>query len=156
MTTTMATYGHTLCSTKRNTTPNTGGVFAVGAKERDSEHRRGFAVGATKQTMDVTDVKRLGGTPLGMVKAYSGPSGVPPVAPVAPGRCPRPLPQYGTRGRTPGPRGSYGSIPSQRWYLFEIVEACLHGEGLWAFLLEVLKYLRQVGVVQIPPCMENI
>ena len=41
MTTTMATYGGTLCWTKRNTTLNTGGVFAVGAKTHDSEHRRG-------------------------------------------------------------------------------------------------------------------
>ena len=46
MTTTMATYGRKLCCTKRNTTPNTGGVFAVGAKEYDSEHRGVFAVGA--------------------------------------------------------------------------------------------------------------
>ena len=30
MTTTMATYGRTLCWTKRNTTPKTGRVFAVG------------------------------------------------------------------------------------------------------------------------------
>ena len=33
-------------------------------------------------------------------------------------------------GLTPGPRGSYCSIPSRRWYLLEIVEARLHGEGL--------------------------
>ena len=38
--------------------------------------------------MDITDVKRLRGTPLGVVGAYSGPSGAPPVAPVAPNRCP--------------------------------------------------------------------
>ena len=38
--------------------------------------------------------------------------------------------QYRTRGLTPGPRGSYCSIPSRRWYLLEIVEARLHGEGL--------------------------
>ena len=41
MATTMATYERTLSWTKRNTTPNTGGVFAVGSKEHDSEHRRG-------------------------------------------------------------------------------------------------------------------
>ena len=41
MTTTMVTYGRTLCWRKKNTIPNTGGVFAVGAKEHDSEHRRG-------------------------------------------------------------------------------------------------------------------
>ena len=32
-------------------------------------------------------MKRLRGTPLGVVVAYSGPSGAPPVAPVAPNRC---------------------------------------------------------------------
>ena len=37
--------------------------------------------------MDITDVKRLWGTPLGVVGAYSGPSGAPPVTPVAPNRC---------------------------------------------------------------------
>ena len=69
----MATYGRTLCWKKRNTVPNTGGVFAVGA---------------IQQTMDVTDVKRLRGTPPGVIGACSGPSGAPPVAPVAPDRCP--------------------------------------------------------------------
>ena len=69
----MATYGRTLCWEKRNTVPNTGGVFAVGA---------------IQQTMDITDVKRLRGTPLGVVGAYSGPSVAPPVALVAPNRCP--------------------------------------------------------------------
>ena len=38
--------------------------------------------------MDITDVKRLRGMPLGVAGACSGPSGVPPVAPVAPDRCP--------------------------------------------------------------------
>ena len=38
--------------------------------------------------MDITDVKRLWGTPLGVVGACSGPSGAPPVTPVAPNRCP--------------------------------------------------------------------
>ena len=38
--------------------------------------------------MDITHVKRLWGTPLGVVGAYSGPSGAPPVTPVAPNRCP--------------------------------------------------------------------
>ena len=33
-------------------------------------------------------MKRLRGTPPGVVEACSGPSGVPPVAPVAPDRCP--------------------------------------------------------------------
>ena len=37
--------------------------------------------------MDITDVKQLWGTPLGVVGAYSGPSGAPPVTPVAPNRC---------------------------------------------------------------------
>ena len=48
--------------------PNTGGVFAVGAI----------------QTIDITDVKQLRATPLGVVGACSEPSGAPPVAPVAP------------------------------------------------------------------------
>ena len=34
--------------------------------------------------MNITDVKRLQGTPPGVVGACSGPSGAPPVAPVAP------------------------------------------------------------------------
>ena len=38
--------------------------------------------------MDITDVKRLWGTPPGVVGAYSGPSGAPPVTPVAPNHCP--------------------------------------------------------------------
>ena len=38
--------------------------------------------------MDITDVKRLRGTPPGVVGACSGTSGAPPVAPVAPDRCP--------------------------------------------------------------------
>ena len=42
--------------------------------------------------MDVTDVKGLGGTPLGIVRACSGPSGAPPVATVSSNRCPRTVP----------------------------------------------------------------
>ena len=119
MTTAMATYGHTLCRTKRNTTPNTGGVFAVGA---------------IKQTTDVTNVKRLEDTPLGMVGACSGSFGAPPVVSFASRRCHRTVsPQYGTRGRTPRPRGPYCSIPSQRGYLLGMVKARLRGKGLWAF-----------------------
>ena len=68
----MATYRRTLCWKKRNTVPNTGGVFAVGA---------------ILQPMDITDVKRLRGAPPGVVGACSGPSGAPPVAPVASDRC---------------------------------------------------------------------
>ena len=33
-------------------------------------------------------MKRLRGMPLGVIGAYSGLSGAPPVAPVAPNRCP--------------------------------------------------------------------
>ena len=94
--------------------PNTGGVFAVGAI----------------QTIDITDVKQLRATPLGVVGACSGPSGAPPVAPVAPWLSLCGASQYRTRGITPGPRGSYCSIPSRLWYLLEIVEARFHGEGL--------------------------
>ena len=111
----MATYGRTLCWNKRNKVPNTGGVFAVGA---------------ISQTMDMTDVKQLRGTPPGVVGACSGPSGAPPVAPVAPWLPSGGAFQYRTRGLIPGPRGSYCSIPSRRWCLLVIVEARLHGEGL--------------------------
>ena len=38
--------------------------------------------------MDITDVKRLWGTLLGVVGAYSGPSGAPSVTLVAPNRSP--------------------------------------------------------------------
>ena len=80
-------------------TPNTGGVFAVGLKEHESEHRRGVCCwGNLTATMDVTDVKRLGGTPMGMVGACSGPSGAPSVAPVAPDRCPCTVPPDTGRG----------------------------------------------------------
>ena len=48
--------------------------------------------------MDITDVKRLRGTPLGVVGACSGPSGAPPVAPVAPDRCPCTVPLSTGRG----------------------------------------------------------
>ena len=41
MTTIMATYGRTLCWTKRNTTPNTGRVFAVGKLTDHGHYRRG-------------------------------------------------------------------------------------------------------------------
>ena len=37
-----------------------------------------------------------------------------------------------------------------------IVEARLHGEGLSVFSRGVLMYLRQVGIVPILSCMENI
>ena len=80
--------------------------------------------------MDITDVKRLQGTPPGVVGACSRPSGAPPVAPVAPWLPLCGASQYRTRGLILGPRGSYRSISSQRWYLLEIVEARLHGEGL--------------------------
>ena len=81
--------------------------------------------------MGITDVKRLQGTPPGVVGACSRPSGAPLVAPVAPDRVV--LVRYFSvqdEGLIPGPRGSYCSIPSRRWYLFEIIEARLHGEGL--------------------------
>ena len=80
--------------------------------------------------MDVTEVEELGGAPLGVVKACSGPSGAPPVANIPPNRCPRTVPSNtGCGSRTPGPRGPYCPIPSRRWYLLETVEARLHGGG---------------------------
>ena len=74
-------------------------------------------------------MKRLRGTSPGVVGACSGPSGAPPVTPVAPWLSLCGASQYRTRGLISGPRGSYCSIPSRRWYLMEIVEARLHGEG---------------------------
>ena len=75
--------------------------------------------------MDITDVKRLRGTPPGVVGACSGPSGAPPVAPVALWLSSCGASQYRTQGLIPGPTGSYCSIPSRRWYLLEIVDrAC--------------------------------
>ena len=53
--------------------------------------------------MGVTDVQRLGGTPLSMVGACSGLSDAPPVAPVAPDRCPRTVPPSTGRGVVPWP-----------------------------------------------------
>ena len=48
--------------------------------------------------MDITDAKRLRGTVLSVVGACSGPSGAPPVAPVAPNRCPCTVPLSTERG----------------------------------------------------------
>ena len=53
--------------------------------------------------MDVTDVQRLGGTPVSMVGACSGPSGAPPMVPVAPDCCPRTVPPSTRRGVVPWP-----------------------------------------------------
>ena len=81
--------------------------------------------------MDVTNVKRLIGTPLGIVGACSRPSGAPPVATVPPNRCPRAVPSNAGRGsRTPDPRGSFCPIISRWWYLLEAIEARLHGRGI--------------------------
>ena len=81
--------------------------------------------------MDVADVERLGGTPLGVVSACSGPSGAPPVATVAPNCCSRTAPyNTGRDSRTSGPRGSYCVIPSRRWYLSETIKARFRGGGV--------------------------
>ena len=48
--------------------------------------------------MGTTDVKRLRGTPPGAAGACSGLSGAPPVAPVAPDRCPCTVPLSTGRG----------------------------------------------------------
>ena len=80
--------------------------------------------------MDVTDVKGLGGTSLGVVSACSGPSGAPPVATVLPNRCLRTVPSNKGRGSRTPPRGSYCLISSRRWYLLEIIKARLRGGGV--------------------------
>ena len=69
--------------------------------------------------------------PLGVVRAYSGPSGAPHVATGPLNRCPCTVPSNTERGsRSPGPRGSYCPIASPRWYLLETTEACLHEGGV--------------------------
>ena len=80
--------------------------------------------------MDVTDVKRLGGMPLGIVGACSGLSGAPPVATVPHNRYPRVPSNAGRGNRAPGPRGSYCPISSRRSYLLETIEARLYGRGI--------------------------
>ena len=76
-------------------------------------------------------MKGLGGVPLGVVMACSGPSGTPPVATVFPNRCPRTvLSNTGRGSRIPGPRGSYCLVPSRRWYLLETIGARLRGGGV--------------------------
>ena len=75
-------------------------------------------------------MKGLGGVPLGVFMACSGPSRAPPVATVPPNRCPRTVPSNTGRGsRRPGPRGNYCLIPSRRRYLLETIEARLRGGG---------------------------
>ena len=100
----------------------------------------------------------LGGTTLGVVRACSGPSGAPPVATGPPNRCSRTVPSNTGRGsRTPGPRGSYCSIPSRRWYLLETNEAYLHEGGVVSVFTRRFVILEAgVSCIQIPPCMENI
>ena len=80
--------------------------------------------------MDITDVKRLRGTPPGVVGAYSGPSGAPPVAPVAPWLSSCGASQYRTQGLIPGPRGPTARFRHDGGTYLEIVEARLHGKGL--------------------------
>ena len=138
----MATYGRTLCWKKRNTVPNTGGVFAVRA---------------IQQTMDITDGKRLRGTPLDVVGACSGPSGTPPVAPVAPNRCPCAVLLSAGRGVLHLAReGHTARFRHDGGTYCQIVEARLRGEGLSVFSRGVLMCLRQRGGVPVLSCMENI
>ena len=140
MTTTMATFGCTLCWKKGNTTPNAGRVFAVGVNE---------------QTMDVTDVEELGGTPLGIVGACSRPSDAPPVATVPPDRCPRTVPSNAGRGsRTPGREGLDRFLRDGGIY-WKQSKRIFMGEGLRAFSRGVLLYLRRVWIIQIPECIKH-
>ena len=124
----MATYKRTLCWKKRNTVPNTGGVFAVGA---------------IWQTMGITDVKQLRGTPLVVVGACSGPSGAPPVAPVAPNRCPCAVLLNTGRGvlhlAREGPTARFRHDDSTHWKYSKHV---FTGRGCECFSREVLMYLR--------------
>ena len=97
----MATYGRTLCWKKRNTVPNTGGVFAVG--EKNKCRRRACCQGRLK-TMNDTDLEGLGVESLGVVLVCSGPSGASLAVTAPPNRCPRTVPSSTGRGsRKPGP-----------------------------------------------------
>ena len=106
--------------------------------------------------MGITDVKRLWGTPLGVVGAYSGPSGAPPVTPVAPNRCPCAV--LLSTGR-----GSYNW--PERVLLLDSVTTVVPIEhsrstssrgGVVSVLARGSMYLRQVRGVPILSCMENI
>ena len=137
----MATYGRTLCWEKRNTVQHRWGVCCWG-NIADHGHYRceaimGYALGCGRSVLRA----------IRCASCHAGCSQSLSLCGAA---------QYRTRSLTPGPRGSYCSIPSRRWYLLEIVEARLHGEGLSVFSRGVLIYLRYVGVVPILPCMENI
>ena len=107
--------------------------------------------------MDITNVQRLGGTPQGIVGACSELSGAPPVAPVASDRCPRTVPPNTGRGvihlAREGPTARFLHEGGTYWKQSKRV---LTGRGCERFREEALLYLRQVWVVQIPPCMENI
>ena len=146
---TIATYGRALCWTKRNTTPNTGGVFAVGAKERDSEHRRGVCCRG--------NLKDHGRYRCEAIRRYASEYGRSVLRAIrytsCRASCSQSLssyctPSYGTRNRTPGPRGSYCSIPSRRWYLMETVKARLHGEGCERFREEFCSTCGRCGLYQ--------
>ena len=65
----------------------------LGEKKHGPEHRwgvccRGNIADHGYYRCEAIIVKRLWGTPLGVVEAYSGRSGAPPVTPVSPNRCP--------------------------------------------------------------------
>ena len=107
--------------------------------------------------MDITDVKRLRGMPPGVVGACSGPSGAPPVAPVAPDRCPCTMPLNTGRGvlhlAREGPTARFRHDGGTNWKKSKHVR--LHGEGLYVFSRGVLMYLRRVEVVPILSCFEK-
>ena len=138
----MATYGRTLCWEKKKHGPEHRWGVCCRGNIADHGHYRceaimGYALGCGRSVLRAI---RCASCHAGCSQSLSLCSAA----------------QYRTRRLTPGPRGSYCSISSRRWYLLDIVDARLHGEGLSVFSREVSMYLRQVGVVPILSCMENI
>ena len=107
--------------------------------------------------MGIIDVKRLRGTPSGVVGACSGSSGASPVAPVAPDRCPCAMLLSTGRGvlhlAREGPTARFRHDGGSYWKYSKHV---FTGRGCEYFLREVLMYLRRLGVVPILSRMKNI
>ena len=107
--------------------------------------------------MDITDVKQLRGTPLGVVGACSGPSGAPLVAPVTLDHCTcavflstgRGVLHLAREGATARFRHDGGTYWKKSKHVFT-------GRDCECFSREVLMCLRQVGVVPILSRMGNI
>ena len=157
MTTTMATYGRTLFRTKKNTTPNTGRVFAVGAKAHDSEHRRGVC-----RRGDLTDYGRYRPAAIRRCTPGYSRSVFRAIRYTSRGAsCSRSLssyatPQNGTRGRTLARESPIARFLHNGGTYWKQSKRVFTGRGCGRFREEFLMYLRQMGFVQIPPVREDI